>query len=61
MLGTRTLPKPGAELPIDLLFVGFGVCAPEVLAHQPNPGLEEIEREPKRSGGGWRGRHSRKL
>lgn len=59
MLGTRALAKPGAELPIDFLFVGSRVSPPEVLAHQPNPAIDEIEREPKRSGGGRRGSHAR--
>ena len=59
MLGTRALSQPGTELPIDLLFVGSGVPPPEVLAHQSNPGIEEIEREPERSGGGRRGSHAR--
>ena len=59
MLGTRTLAKPSAELPFDLLLVGAGGSPPEVLAHEPNPAIEEIEREPKRSGGGRRGSHAR--
>lgn len=59
MFGTWALVKPGAELPIDLLLVGSGRFATEVLAHQPNPAIDEIEREPKPSGGGRRGRHPR--
>lgn len=57
MLGTRALSKPGAEFPIDVPFVGSGVCPAEVLAHQLDSGVEEIEREPKRSGDGRRGSH----
>ena len=58
MVGTRALSKPGAEFPIDLLLVGSRISAPQVLTHQLNPGIEEIKREPKRSGSGRRGSHA---
>ena len=58
MLGTWAFVKPGAEFPLDLLLVGSGGFASEVLAHQPNPALDEIEREPKSSGGRRRGSHA---
>ena len=58
MLGTRALAKPGAKLMIDLPFVGSRICAPEVLAHQPHAGFEEVEGKPKRSGGVRRRSHA---
>ena len=58
MVGTRALPKPRAEPPIDLLLVGPRVSPPQVLTHQLNPGIEEIKREPERSDGGRRGGHA---
>jgi hypothetical protein len=59
MVGTRALPKPRAEPPIDLLLVGLRGSPPQVLAHQLNTSVEEIKRESKRSDSGRRGRHAR--
>jgi hypothetical protein len=50
VLGTRALSKPADKLPLDRLIVGSGVSSPEVLAHQLHAGVEEVERETKRSG-----------
>lgn len=58
MLGTRALAKPAGKLPIDRLIVGPGVPSPQVLAHQSHAGVEEVEREPERSGSIRRGGHA---
>ena len=47
MLGPRALSKPAGESAIDLLFVGVGMSTPKVLAHQPDAGIEQVEREAK--------------
>ena len=47
MLGTGSFSKPGPQAAIDVLLVGLRVAAPEVLAHQLNPDLEEFERQPE--------------
>lgn len=58
MLSARPLAKPGAKLLIDLPFIGSGICPPEVLAHQPHACFEQVEGQPKRSGGVRRGSHA---
>jgi hypothetical protein len=50
VLGTRARPKPADKLPLDRLFVGAGVSSPEVLPHQFHAGVEQVERDPERSG-----------
>ena len=58
MLRTRALSKPAHERSFDLLFVGFRMPAPEVLAHQLYARIEEVEREPKRPDGVRRRGHA---
>jgi hypothetical protein len=50
VLGARALAQPADKLTLDRLIVGLGVPSPQILAHQLHAGVEEVEREPKRSG-----------
>jgi hypothetical protein len=50
LLGSRPMMEPGRKPLINLLFRRARVPSPQVLAHQGDPCLEEIEGHPERFG-----------
>jgi hypothetical protein len=51
----RTVQKPIAEQPLDLLVAGVGMTPAEILAHQIKSRLEQVDRRAERVGDGWGG------
>jgi hypothetical protein len=49
-LRSRPVVKPIVQEPLDLDIRDAGMAAAKVLAHQIEPGLEQIERRPERLG-----------
>jgi hypothetical protein len=49
--------QPRPELAIDFLMVGARVAATQILAHQPNAGIEKFKRQPEGARGSRFGGH----
>ena len=49
-LGSWAITKPVAQQSLDFLNTRLGVTPPEILAHQIEPGVEQIERRAERDG-----------
>ncbi len=47
-LGARAVQKPLMKESLDFFIAGFGMIPPEVLAHQIETGLKQIERRSER-------------